>query len=696
MLSSDSPRFREDFDITKSWFSQGSVWVASRKKEKDTYLERSERLLAIGASRVDSAEGSVVAYEEEEGAVRVVRGGTGGADALATAGVVYPAATATLFPGRVPAGHHHHHHHHHTEFASTLELGFPARGTNASMALVAPPPSWASRDPGGNSLGTGGGPSPAAAPAATAGGGGPLQVGPPPPMPPATHLTPSATPEDITCLVPTGAVLTPRDPLPPSTTPGSQANSSQSGSSQTDKSPNIECVVCGDKSSGKHYGQFTCEVGLLAALYPLKDKNRRNPLLLRDRMQEFLQEECQEESVVLLSRKQDLSHRPTSQKSVPVLPAEEVLEDGHAPGSKKRLNRKTEQKRTEIVSSGISVLVIAKLVVIVNGMKKLRVGEKEVHAQNVLQLNVARSAEAEASSSSSSSSTSSSTSSSDSSSGSGSSLNRSCSYRGPLNEVKLTARRSAVQRGRVPASQPTLPGLPGQFSMTNGDAISCAGINGSYLSSYIGMLLRAEPYPTTTRYGPCGQASSNIMGIDSICELAARLLFSAVEWARNIPFFPELQVTDQVALLRLVWSELFVLNASQCSMPLSVAPLLAAAGLHASPMAADRVVAFMDHIRIFQEQVEKLKALHVDTAEYSCLKAIVLFTTDFLSDILESTFRNPVRGRSVSLLVGWLVGWLLVCGRYLDGFANSEGSLDRGRRLDSIRYRLGLVILHTM
>ena len=56
-------------------------------------------------------------------------------------------------------------------------------------------------------------------------------------------------------------------------------------------------------------------------------------------------------------------------------------------------------------------------------------------------------------------------------------------------------------------------------------------------------------------------------------------------------------------------------------------PLLAAAGLHASPMAADRVVAFMDHIRIFQEQVEKLKALHVDSAEYSCLKAIVLFTS---------------------------------------------------------------------
>jgi len=62
-------------------------------------------------------------------------------------------------------------------------------------------------------------------------------------------------------------------------------------------------------------------------------------------------------------------------------------------------------------------------------------------------------------------------------------------------------------------------------------------------------------------------------------------------------------------------------------MPLHVAPLLAAAGLHASPMAADRVVAFMDHIRVFQDQVEKLKALRVDSAEYSCLKAIVLFSS---------------------------------------------------------------------
>ena len=96
---------------------------------------------------------------------------------------------------------------------------------------------------------------------------------------------------------------------------------------------------------------------------------------------------------------------------------------------------------------------------------------------------------------------------------------------------------TAVQRGRVPPSQH--PGFPSQLALTNGDSLN--GHN--YLSSYISLLLRAEPYPTS-RYGQCMQPPNNIMGIDNICELAARLLFSAVEWARNIPFYPDLQVTS--------------------------------------------------------------------------------------------------------------------------------------------------------
>jgi len=121
------------------------------------------------------------------------------------------------------------------------------------------------------------------------------------------------------------------------------------------------------------------------------------------------------------------------------------------------------------------------------------------------------------------------------------------------------------------------------FAAGNGMSLAGAGPHHNYLSGFVSMLLRAEPYPPPAAYaaaaaprpptgsgaaggpyssssssaagsttpgggGHCMQQSSsnNIMGIENICELAARLLFSAVEWARNIPFFPDLQITDQV------------------------------------------------------------------------------------------------------------------------------------------------------
>lgn len=61
--------------------------------------------------------------------------------------------------------------------------------------------------------------------------------------------------------------LTPTVPPPvqtqvsqPVSNGGDSSASSQNGSSTPDsKNQQIECVVCHDKSSGKHYGQYTCE-----------------------------------------------------------------------------------------------------------------------------------------------------------------------------------------------------------------------------------------------------------------------------------------------------------------------------------------------------------------------------------------------------------------------------------------------------
>ncbi|XP_077083783.1 nuclear receptor subfamily 2 group F member 6a isoform X2 [Siphateles boraxobius] len=191
--------------------------------------------------------------------------------------------------------------------------------------------------------------------------------------------------------------------------------------------------------------------------------------------------------------------------------------------------------------------------------------------------------------------------------------------------------RKEVQRGRIPPSHSSLSPSTTPVGGNAGSVVS-EFYNGQPVSELISQLLRAEPYPNSRYSHQYSQqmqgGGGSAMGIDSICELAARLLFSTIEWARNIPYFPELPVSEQVALLRLSWSELFILNAAQSALPLHMAPLLAAAGFHSSPMSAERVVSFMDQVRIFQDQVEKLTRLQVDTAEYSCLKAIALFSPD--------------------------------------------------------------------
>ena len=57
-----------------------------------------------------------------------------------------------------------------------------------------------------------------------------------------------------------GSVQAPPQTPTPNSTGGSAPSSAPSPSGQDDKNAqNMTCVVCGDKSSGKHYGQFTCE-----------------------------------------------------------------------------------------------------------------------------------------------------------------------------------------------------------------------------------------------------------------------------------------------------------------------------------------------------------------------------------------------------------------------------------------------------
>eukprot|EP00794_Sanderia_malayensis_P011064 gene11064-12232_t len=115
---------------------------------------------------------------------------------------------------------------------------------------------------------------------------------------------------------------------------------------------------------------------------------------------------------------------------------------------------------------------------------------------------------------------------------------------------------------------------------------------------------------------------------DKIYESSTRYLYMSVSWARNIPTFLELPFRDQAILLEESWSELFILCMIQCSLPLDIGVLLSAAGLQIDKAPSEKIASSMADLRLLQHIVQRFQGIQIDSTEFACLKAIVLFKPD--------------------------------------------------------------------
>ncbi|XP_065059460.1 nuclear receptor subfamily 2 group F member 1-B-like isoform X2 [Rhopilema esculentum] len=191
------------------------------------------------------------------------------------------------------------------------------------------------------------------------------------------------------------------------------------------------------------------------------------------------------------------------------------------------------------------------------------------------------------------------------------------------------------KEGRIPKSplEGSMVDQFGNLSNTFNGPLNGMPNPQNFMSAYTNLLLRAD---TLARFQQSSSTNYGVSGTEHVYEMAARLLFNAVDWARNVPFFSALATTDQVALLRNCWSELFILSTAQHCSTFQFNPRSLAAygngenGQMNGKRSPDDSSGNnnQDHMKMFEDLIEKFKALQTDAAEFSCLKALVLFNPD--------------------------------------------------------------------
>ncbi|CAL7933948.1 unnamed protein product [Xylocopa violacea] len=108
-------------------------------------------------------------------------------------------------------------------------------------------------------------------------------------------------------------------------------------------------------------------------------------------------------------------------------------------------------------------------------------------------------------------------------------------------------------------------------------------------------------------------------------ETTARLLFMAVRWVCCLPLFQSLSKNDQLLLLEGSWTQLFLLHLAQWSVSWNITGLLEDEQVRAR--LPDEATTNQQLITI-QDTICRFRQLSPDMSEWGCMKAVALFTPE--------------------------------------------------------------------
>lgn len=115
--------------------------------------------------------------------------------------------------------------------------------------------------------------------------------------------------------------------------------------------------------------------------------------------------------------------------------------------------------------------------------------------------------------------------------------------------------------------------------------------------------------------------------VTNICQATNKQLFQLVEWAKHIPHFTSLPLTDQVLLLRAGWNELLIAAFSHRSVEVKDGIVLAT-GLTVHRNSAHQAGVGTIFDRVLTELVAKMREMKMDKTELGCLRSVILFNPE--------------------------------------------------------------------
>lgn len=118
--------------------------------------------------------------------------------------------------------------------------------------------------------------------------------------------------------------------------------------------------------------------------------------------------------------------------------------------------------------------------------------------------------------------------------------------------------------------------------------------------------------------------TKKIAKLEDICDSMKQQLLVLVDWAKGLPSFLELQLDDQVALLRAHSGEHLVLGVARRSLTVKDVLLLGNDFLMPRNAMQDPELSVIGE-RIMDELINPMREIRVDDTEFACLKAIVFF-----------------------------------------------------------------------